>query len=81
MKKMENVLQLDLDVVKTQFEICQQRWEEDVQVLKSEKEEYETRLKKFMEEQQKLIERIFKSNSLRVGYVDITTRKLPLFGQ
>ena len=52
-----------------------------MKVLEREKEEYETRLKTFMEEQQKLIERIFKSNSLRVGYVNITTRKLPLFGQ
>ena len=78
---MENVLQLNLEGIKSQFEICQQRWEEDVKVLEREKEEYETRLKTFMEEQQKLIERIFKSNSLRVGYVNITTRKLPLFGQ
>ena len=78
---MENVLQLNLEVIKSQFEICQQRWEDDVKVLEREKEEYETRLKTFMEEQQKLIEKIFKSNSLRVGYVNITTRKLPFFGQ
>ena len=78
---MEKILRLDLEGTKSQFEICQQRWEDDVKVLEREKEEYETRLKTFMEEQQKLIERIFKSNSLRVGYVNITTRKLPLFGQ
>ena len=34
-----------------------------------------------MEQQQKLLEKIFQSRSLRVGYVEIVTRKLPLFGQ
>ena len=80
-KKIQDALHLDLEVVKKQFENCQQRWEDDVKVLEKEKEEYEDKLKTFMEQQQKLLEQIFQSKSLRAGYVDIVTRKLPLFGQ
>ena len=51
MGKLNTVLTLDLDSVKKMFESNQKKWIESAEVLEKEKEEFEDKLKNFMDQQ------------------------------
>ena len=80
MGKLDTVLTLDLDSVKKMFESNQKKWIESAEVLEKEKEEFEDKLKNFMDQQKQLMKTIFKSKHLVPKKFEFKTKKLPLFG-